>query len=1186
MPMKFKFKVQSYQTHAVMSVVDCFAGQPKVDPLRYRFDVGKAHNPLDLEMEAFRNPAFQIGEQTLLENVQAVQRRQNLPISNALVSNATCKLNLDIEMETGTGKTYCYIKSIFELNKRYGWSKFIIVVPSIAIREGVKQSLDITAEHFLEEYHKKARHFIYNSKDLTPLESFSQDAGINVMVINIQAFNATGADNRRIYEVLDDFQSRRPIDVISRNHPILILDEPQKIKGAKTLEGLKKFNPMMILRYSATHVVNHNKVHRLDALDAYNQKLVKKIAVRGISVKGLQGTNAYLYLERVDVSKKAPIALLELEVKRSNGIGSELLRIGIRDNLYDKSKGLDQYRGYVVSQIDARTDTVEFTNGVVLHAGEAVGDVNELTLRRIQIREAIRAHLLKEKSLFAQGIKTLSLFFIDHVASYRDYGQADEKGDYARIFEAEYAAQVASALEELPLDNHEYRAYLQRIDAGRTHTGYFSIDKKSKRLTDPTVKARGEDAGLSDDVDAYDLILKEKGLLLSFDRPERFIFSHSALREGWDNPNVFVMCMLKHSDNTISRRQEVGRGLRLAVNRHGDRMDDPAQVHEINVLTVIVNESYKEFVTSLQSEISASLSARPRVADKGYFEGKVMQTPQGPVTIDGHMATGILFYLIANQYIDRHGRITERYHNQLKAGALAALPEDLEPHTTQVVTLINGLFSDAQLPAIADDRKPKANPLNSNFEKAEFLALWERIHHRAVYQVAFDSEELIRNSVKALDKSLRVTPLTYLIEAGMQKSQVTDVDLKEAQGFKKETTKVEEHKATIHSAVTYDLVGKIAEVAKLTRATVAAILSQVQPAVFKQFRQNPEQFIAEASKLIQEQKATMIVDHITYNLTGSTFDASIFTTAPDRVELQYAGDPLQKHIRDYVVTDSQIERDFVTQLDTFEDVVVYSKLPRKFEIPTPVGGYNPDWAIAFRAGSVQHVYFVAETKGSLSTLDLRGAEEAKIACARQFFEAINARIGQGAVRYDVVDGFQSLLDLVVGRKVAALPSGQVLPFGPVVVEATPEERYVTCLPLVPLQAAAGAFGEAQHIVDGDYDWVRYTGSRKLQKGMFVAQVVGKSMEPLIPDGAYCIFNAGSIAGTRQGKVVLVMLRDAVDAETGQRFTVKEYASEKSGDGRTIERVILKARNRAYESLVFEGDAEGGIEVLGEFLEVV
>lgn len=1026
--MKLKFKTQAYQTAAVQAVVDCFKGQvPQHGGIRYRLDPGtrkaapvSPQGALALEAApeaaaeqeaAFRNADLTLSELALLDNIHAVQRAQNLPLSDALVKTKVAKVNLDIEMETGTGKTYCYIKTIFELNKLYGWSKFIIVVPSIAIREGVAKSLDITAEHFLETYQKKARFFIYNSKQLHHLESFSSDAGINVMVINVQAFASRGAENRRIYDVLDDFQSRKPIDVISANRPILILDEPQKMEGTATLKSLEAFKALMVLRYSATHKTTHNKIHRLDALDAYNQKLVKKIAVRGIAVKGLAGTAGYLYLQSIEISsKKPPEARVEFEQKLTGGnIKRVVKKLSKGNNLFDLSGGLDQYRDYVVADINANTDTLSFTNGVELTVGDATGDVTEAALRRIQIREAIKAHFDKEQALFQQGVKVLTLFFIDEVAKYRDYAQVDEKGEYARIFEEEYTQYLNEVLD---LDETAYVKYLKGIPADKTHSGYFSIDKKTKRLADPTVAARGENAGLSDDVDAYDLILKDKERLLSLAEPVRFIFSHSALREGWDNPNVFVICALKHSDNTISRRQEVGRGLRLSVNQTGDRMDHPATVHDVNVLTVVASESYKDFVAALQKDISESLSERPRVANEEYFIGKVLKTATGDVPVTPQLAKQIYRYLVKNDYTDDSDRIASAYHDAKKAGTLADLPDELKPHAAQVYQLIDSVFSASQLPDIGDDRKPKKNPLNANFDKQEFKALWNRINRKAAYSVDFDSDELVQKAVKELDAALRVTPLQYTIQAGEQIDQVTGEALKRGDGFKVSETKTEYNKQSIHSAVKYDLIGKLAEGTQLTRRMVAEILKGINVAVFAQFKTNPESFIAEATRLINEQKATVIIEHLAYDPVEDKFDLDIFTAGQTKQDFSKAGDKLQRHIYDYVLTDSKVEREFVKELDTANEVVVYAKLPRGFLIPTPVGDYNPDWAISFKEGAVKHIYFVAETKGSMSSMDLREIEKTKIKCARKFFDEMNRRYAPENVKYDVVDSFGKLMEVV------------------------------------------------------------------------------------------------------------------------------------------------------------------------------
>ena len=1026
--MKLKFKVQPYQTAAVQAVVDCFKGQPpaSAEAMSYRIDPGQAQQGVKylFDKDGVKNAELALSDSALIANIQDVQRAQNLSLSNALVLTNVAKVNLDIEMETGTGKTYCYIKSIFELNKQYGWSKFIIVVPSIAIREGVAKSLEITAEHFLETYHKKARFFIYNSKDLDKLERFSSDAGINVMVINVQAFAARGADNRRIYDELDDFQSRRPIDVISANRPILILDEPQKMEGAVTLKSLEEFKALMVLRYSATHKTTHNKIHRLDALDAYNQKLVKKIAVRGISVKGLAGTNAYMYLQSIDIStKKPPEARVEFEQKLNSGEIKRVVRkLTKGNNLFSGgfSNGLDQYNDYVVADINANTDTLSFTNGVELFVGEAYGDVNEAALRRIQIREAIKAHFDKEQIVHQQGIKVLTLFFIDEVVKYRDYSAADTKGDYARIFEEEYRQYLN---EMLDLDETPYIKYLKGITAEKTHSGYFSIDKRTKRDVDPDTEKRGENAGLSNDVDAYDLILRNKETLLSLPKPTddeitrgrknvRFIFSHSALREGWDNPNVFVICALKHSDNTVSRRQEVGRGLRLSVNQNGDRMDHPATVHDINVLTVVASESYKDFVSALQKDISDSLSARPRVADKAYFTGKVLNTPSGAVTVSDDQAASIEFYLIQNDYVDIKRNVTENYHQAKKDGTLKALPSGLLPHAEQVYNLIDSVFSESQMFEISDDRRPKKNPLNSNFDKQEFKELWNRINRKAAYSVDFDSAELVTKAVAELNKSLLVTPLQYTIQSGEQAAQVTYDGLKEGEAFVLNATETEKNVHSIHSAVKYDLIGKIAESTQLTRRAAADILKAISVKVFAQFCTNPESFIAETVRLINEQKATMIIEHLAYDPVEDKFDLDIFTAGQTKQDFSKAGDKLKRHIYDYVMTDSGIERDFVKELDTCTEVVVYAKLPRGFVIPTPVGDYNPDWAISFKEGLVKHIYFVAETKGSLSSMNLRKIEETKIECARKFFDEINRKYPLENVKYDVVNSFGKLMEIV------------------------------------------------------------------------------------------------------------------------------------------------------------------------------
>jgi len=590
------------------------------------------------------------------------------------------------------------------------------------------------------------------------------------------------------------------------------------------------------------------------------------------------------------------------------------------------------------------------------------------------------------------------------LAKYRQYDDEGEKpGEYALIFEEEYRKQLD---ENLTLFGEAYDKYLKGIDPARTHNGYFSIDKKN-RMVDPKTKSRGEMAGETDDVDAYDLILKDKERLLSFEEPVRFIFSHSALREGWDNPNVFVICTLKHSDNTVSRRQEVGRGMRISVNQVGDRMDEPATVHQTNVLTVVANESYKDFVSGLHRDISDSLSARPRVADEDYFTGKVLKTEEGDVEVTPQLAKQIYRYLVKNDYTDDQDKVAQTYHNAKEEGKLAELPPELAPHAAQVFQLIDSVFSDAQLPEIEDDRKAKTNPLSANFQKKAFQELWNRINRKAAYTVHFETDELVGKCVKCLDKELHVSQLQYTIQRGEQIDDASYASMKQGEAFKVRETATESLKASVHSAVKYDLIGKLTEETQLTRNTIASILQGINVAVFSQYKTNPEDFIAKAARLINEQKATVIVEHLAYDPVDETHSSDIFTQEKPKEDFSKAM-KTERHIYDYVFTDSKNERTFVKELDSSTEVVVYAKLPKSFFIPTPVGNYNPDWAIAFEDGKVKHVYFIAETKGSMSSMELRKIEECKIDCARRFF----TKITSDQVKYDVVDSYSKLMELV------------------------------------------------------------------------------------------------------------------------------------------------------------------------------
>ncbi|MBT4122706.1 MAG: restriction endonuclease subunit R, partial [Candidatus Ruthia sp.] len=731
---------------------------------------------------------------------------------------------------------------------------------------------------------------------------------------------------------------------------------------------------------------------------------------RGITVKGMGGIDAHLHLRLIEVAKgRNPTAKIEIDKKFTAGINPVDCIIHAGDNLYDTSNEVEAYKdGFVVTEIDARTNTVTFSNGVVVEAGKPNGEVDDMVLRRIQIRETIRAHFEKERLLFSQGIKVLSLFFIDSVAKYRDYEAVDNKGEYARIFEDEYEQYLS--LPELNFDP-KYQEYLDNIKTDKTHNGYFSVDRRGN-MVDAQTGAAAERVE-STDSDAYDLILKDKERLLSFNESTRFIFSHSALREGWDNPNVFVICTLKHSDNSISRRQEVGRGLRIAVNQYGERQDNPATVHQTNILTVIANESYKSFVGGLQKDIVETLSSRPRVADATYFENKVIHTDTGDLKIDADMAEGIEYYLIQNGYIDRKKKITQKYHDAKKEESLESLPEDLVEHEIDIFRLIDSVFDERALPEIENDRMAKTNTLNEdNFYKKEFQALWCRINTKAVYQVEFDSDELIDKAVASINKKLNVTKVQYVVEQGTQTSAIREDQIKDGDSFKSEKTTIETTNISAHSQVPYDLIGKIVEGVQLTRHTVASMLKNIDTNRFDLFKENPEEFILNATKLINEQKATTVVEHLTYDALNDKHDNSLFTNSAERLSRDNLGDKLNKHVFDYVGTDSKVERRFVEELDISSEVVVYSKLPRGFSIPTPVGNYNPDWAIAFDKDKVKHVYFVAETKGAMQTLELKGIENTKIECAKRFFSELNKKIDSNLVEYDIADSYESLIRLV------------------------------------------------------------------------------------------------------------------------------------------------------------------------------
>lgn len=1013
--MKLQFKHQKFQADAAKAVVDVFAGQPYLTP-SYMMDRGSGYYQQTLtEDEDFTGWSNQkivpeLNDRLILEHINTIQRANQIKPSAKLEG----RFNLTIEMETGVGKTYTYIKTMYELNRAYGWSKFIVVVPSIAIREGVYKSFQVTQEHFAEEYGKKIRFFIYNSTQLTEIDRFASDNSINVMIINSQAFNAKGKDARRIYMKLDEFRSRRPIDIIAKTNPIIIIDEPQSVEGKQTKENLKQFNPLMTLRYSATHKSDsiYNMIYRLDAMEAYNKRLVKKIAVKGITESGSTATESYIYLESINLSKAAPTATIQFDMKGATGIRKITRTVSEGYNLYDNSGQMEEYKqGFVVSRIDGRDDSVEFINGIKLYAGDVIGKVSEDQLRRIQIRETILSHIQRERELFYKGIKVLSLFFIDEVAKYKQYDAAGQpmNGSYAEMFEEEYKDVISNL--QIGMGEDDYMKYLSAISADKTHAGYFSIDKKGKMIDSKV--ARKETT--TDDVDAYDLIMKNKELLLDRNpkkSPVRFIFSHSALREGWDNPNVFQICTLKQSSSDVRKRQEVGRGLRLCVNQDGERMDTNVlgnDVHNVNVLTVIASESYDSFAKGLQNEIAEAVADRPKAVTAELFIGKVIKDDKGnEQVVDGDTGRAIHFDLIVNGYIDKKGVLTDKYYED-KANGELKIAEEVADSAASVIEIIDSIYdSRAMQPENARSNNVELEVDESKLAMPEFKALWAKINSKSVYVVDFDTDELVRKSIDSLDRKLRVSKIYFKVETGAMEQIKSKEELVSGASFVKEESASYGNVVAASSNVKYDLIGKLVDETGLTRKAVIQILQGIQPATFNQFKNNPEEFIIKAAALINDEKATAIIEHITYDVMDDKYGTDVFTDPTIKGRLGVNAMKAKKHLYDHIVYDSSNEQAFATELDTNTNVAVYVKLPDGFYISTPVGHYNPDWAIAFYEGTVKHIYFVAETKGSMNSMQLRLIEESKIHCAREHFKAIS----NGEVVYDVVDSYKTLLDMV------------------------------------------------------------------------------------------------------------------------------------------------------------------------------
>lgn len=1028
--MKIRFEEQDYQMDAVRAVVDCFLGQPKVHVSALPSSIlSMGENSLDTDGEYWSqcaNPELALDDEVIIENIRAVQQRGGIPESSSLNNvgfapldelqsskrqqealkyrtaiMSASNVHLDIEMETGTGKTYCYIRTMFELNRKYGWKKFIVIVPSIAIREGVQKAFEITQDHFAEIYQGSIESFVYDSRYLSKLKAFTRNDNLSAMIINMQAFNARGRD-RRIYERLEEFQSGRPIDSIAICNPVVILDEPQKMSGEATSESLVDFNPMFMIRYSATHSKRHHLIYRLGAVEAYRRNLVKHIVVRGIRTESLSGANCYMFFEGIILGKGEPKAMVEIEVKQSGGkIVRKRMSLSVNDSLYELSGYLQQYNGYDALQIDAKVGAMEFKNGVSVRVGDAVGDTTETDIRRIQIREALQAHFEKEEIVYEKGIKVLTLFFIDQVAKYRDYKCESGKGEYAKIFEEEYRSAKTNVLTEELQQRGAYYRYLNSIAVEDTHCGYFSIDKKTGKMRESMADGR---SGESTDGDAFNLIMREKERLLSFDEPVRFIFTHSALREGWDNTNVFNICMLKNRNRKDEWRQEVGRGLRLCVNNLGERQMKRYDNASINQLTVIANDSYENVVGNLQTDIvKGEMRGTGGVTVETLGRSTILRQGQF-VQIGTRLARILYGWLMTNEYIDEYNNVTEKYLRTKNNIPIAKLPDGVSDIQSELLRVVDKLMGLENAVKVYDGRQTIYMEPNSNFHTKEFRRIWSAIKQKAVWRMEIGESELIDRCVEAINCGLTASSTIYFVEAGEQSFADGDDVIR----FRK--TEISASHASQHkSSVRYDLVGMVAKESRLPRRTIAQILTQISSKVFCEFGRSPESFISKMCEIVRDVRAVMAVEGIVYKRIDQMHSEEMFSKNQTYRDLAESAENLKKHIYDYVITDSRLEERFARDLDRSKEVVVFAKLPLQYRLSTPFGDYVPDWAIVFDHGVVKHVYFVAETKGSMRTLNLRGLEACKVQCAKKFFGDLAAGSTGCEVVYDIVESYEDLI---------------------------------------------------------------------------------------------------------------------------------------------------------------------------------
>lgn len=1003
--MKLHFEPNlDYQLQAIESVCDLFRGQ---EICRTEFTVTMKLPDQQLTLgvadtdKGLGNRLTLVDEQ-LLDNLRSVQLRNGLAPSSTLTSG-----DFTVEMETGTGKTYVYLRTVFELNKRYGFTKFVIVVPSVAIKEGVYKSLQITEEHFKSMYAGvPVDFFLYESSKLGQVRNFATSATIQIMVVTVGAINKKEVNN--LYKDSEKTGGEKPIDLIRATRPIVIVDEPQSVDGGLSGAGkaaLDAMNPLCTLRYSATHANKHHMVYRLDAVDAYERKLVKQIEVAAATIEDAFNKP---YVRLLEVSNKKGIsAKVELHVQTATGAKPQVLTVNDGDDLEQLAKRA-VYADFRVGEINTAKGEefmeLRYPGGeVCLALGQARGEVDALAVQREMIRRTIKEHLEKEKLLRPKGIKVLSLFFIESVARYRQYDKDGNpvKGDYARIFEEEYRRAA-----KLPAFQSLFGEVDLAQEAAAVHDGYFSIDKKG-RWADPELDKEGglkNETSRADAERGYNLIMKEKEKLLTFSTPLKFIFSHSALKEGWDNPNVFQICALREMGSERERRQTLGRGLRLCVNQDGQRVYG----HDVNRLTVIATESYQEFADQLQKEIEADTGIRFGIVEQHQFATIAITTPDGKVAPLGVDQSKALWdHLRAAGHIDAKGKVQDSLKIALKDGKLA-LPDAFEPYRGQVAELLRKVTGRVEVKN-RDDRETV--PLRKGADgkavtlSEDFKALWDRIKHKTTYRVQFDNDKLIRDCTAALTRGLHIARARLQwrkAEIGIGKA---GVEAREKDGAY--TVTLDEADIELP-----DLLTDLQDRTQLTRRTLVKILTECER--LDDFKRNPQQFIEQAAEIINRCKRMALVDGIRYQRLGddAVWAQELFETEELTGYLTNMLRDTKRSIYEHVVYDSATERDFADALEKDDDVVLYAKLPGWFKVPTPLGSYNPDWAVLVNKDGTRRLYFVVETKSSLFTDDLRNKESAKIECGRAHFKALAE--GENPARYVVARSLNDVLSAAGG----------------------------------------------------------------------------------------------------------------------------------------------------------------------------